>query len=218
MNNCVAIDGAAGTGKSTVAKLLSKELELVYVDTGAMYRSIGYRLNQLGVNIDDEKDVVSNMFKIKLEIKYIDKVQHIFTDGIDVTDFIRTVEVGTFASKVAVYKEVREKLVEMQKQMAIDQDVIMDGRDIGTKVLPNAKYKFFLYATPEIKADRRYKELSQKGENCDYNTILLEIIERDERDTIRKESPLVKADDAIFIDTSLLTTDEVVEKLLETIR
>lgn len=213
MKNCIAIDGPSGTGKSTIAKMLAKELEMVYVDTGAMYRAIGYKLNKLGINLDEEDVVCKNINNIELELKYIIGEQHILVDGEDVTDIVRTQEVGSFASKIAVYKDVRAKLVEMQKGLAENTDVIMDGRDIGTKVLPNAMHKFYLDATAEVRTKRRINELTQKGKNCDYNTILMEIIERDERDKNREQSPLIVADDAIVIDTSNLSIDGVVKEV-----
>ncbi len=210
MKKNIAIDGPSGTGKSTVAKELSKILEIVYVDTGAMYRSIGYRLNMLGIDLDNQEEVEKNIQNINLELKYIDGAQHIFVDGEDVTSTIRTQEVGTFASKVAVYKGVRTMLVEMQKEMASKNSVIMDGRDIGTKVLPDSKYKFYLDASPEVRTRRRINELTEKGIETDYNTILMEIIERDERDKNREESPLEQAEDAIYVDTSNISKEEVV--------
>ncbi len=211
MRKNIAIDGPSGTGKSTVAKELSKDLEIVYVDTGAMYRSLGYRLNKLGIDLDNQEEVEKNIHNIVLELKYIDGAQHIFADGEDVSSTIRTQEIGTFASKIAVYKEVRKMLVDMQKEIATKNSVIMDGRDIGTKVLPNSKYKFYLDASPEVRTKRRINELTEKGIESDYNTILMEIIERDERDKNREESPLVKADDAIYIDTSNISKKEVVD-------
>ncbi len=218
MRKCIAIDGPSGTGKSTIAKILSQKLEMVYVDTGAMYRAIGYRLNALGFNLDDEDVVCENMNSVNLEIKYIDGAQNIFVDGENVTSTIRTQEVSTFASKIAVYKDVRSKLVKMQQDLAEQNDVIMDGRDIGTKVLPNAKYKFYLDANPEERTKRRINELTLKGIECDYNTILMEIIERDDRDKNRAESPLVQAEDAVLIDTSNLNIDEVVNSILSHIK
>ncbi len=176
MKNCIAIDGPSGTGKSTVAKALSKELSMVYVDTGAMYRAIGYTLNQKGIDIDDEQQVCENMKDITLDLKYIDGVQNIFADGKNVTEIIRTQEVSSFASKIAVYKEVRKRLVEMQQKLAEENDVIMDGRDIGTSVLPNAKFKFYVDAAAEVRANRRINELTEKKIETDNSTILLEII------------------------------------------
>ncbi len=211
MNKCIAIDGPSGTGKSTVAKELSKQLTMVYVDTGAMYRALGYSLNKFGINLDDQDDVERNMDKVFLELKYIDGTQHIFANGEDVTSIIRTQEVSTFASKVAVYKGVREKLVSMQKDISEKNDVVMDGRDIGTKVMPNARFKFYLDASAGERTKRRINELNEKGIESDYKTIFDEIVERDERDKNRKESPLVKAEDAVYIDTSNMNIKEVID-------
>ncbi len=210
MNKCIAIDGPSGTGKSTVAKELSKQLAMVYVDTGAMYRALGYSLNKLGVNLDSQHDVESSMTKVSLELKYLDNAQHIFANGEDVTSTIRTQEVSTFASKVAVYRGVREMLVNMQKQLVEKNDVVMDGRDIGTKVMPNARFKFYLDASAEERTKRRINELNEKGIDSDYKIIFDEIVERDERDKNRKESPLVKANDAVYIDTSDIDINGVI--------
>ncbi len=217
MSRCIAIDGPSGTGKSTVAKELSKRLQMIYVDTGAMYRALGYGLNKIGVDLDNENDVEQNMDKVTLELKYIDGAQHVFANNEDVTSTIRTQEVSTFASKVAVYKNVRQKLVAMQQEMARTSDVVMDGRDIGTKVLPDAKFKFYLDASAEVRTKRRINELNEKGIECDYDTILKEIVERDERDKNRAESPLVKAEDAILIDTSDINKEGVLDYLIKLI-
>lgn len=217
MRRCVAIDGPSGTGKSSVAKVLSKKIGIVYVDTGAMYRALGYRLNALGVDVTDEAAVNNKIEDIKVEWKYDNDTQIIIVDGEDVTSTIRTQEVGELASKIAIFKSVRKKLVDIQQNIVMEYDVVMDGRDIGTKVLPFAKYKFYLHAKPDVRAKRRMNELQQKGIECDYDTILKETIERDERDITREESPLVKADDAISIDTSNLTLDQVVGSIIKII-
>lgn len=217
MKNCIAIDGPSGTGKSTTAKDLSNTLGIAYVDTGAMYRAIGYVLNKQGVNLNDENAVVENMSKIDLELQYVDGNQRIYANGEDVTDTIRTQEIGEFASTIAVYKDVRKKLVQMQQEIANKNDVIMDGRDIGSCVLPLASFKFYLDANPEVRAKRRIHELKEKGTTASYDQVLQEIIERDERDKNREESPLVKASDAIYIDTSNLTKGQVVSLMLKII-
>ncbi len=217
MSRCIAIDGPSGTGKSTVAKELSRRLKMIYVDTGAMYRALGYELNRLGIDLDNEDEVEKNIDKVSLDIKYIDEVQHIFANDNDVTSIVRTQEVSTFASKVAVYKNVRLKLVKMQQQLAEISDVVMDGRDIGTKVLPNAEFKFYLDASAEVRTKRRINELVEKGIECDYDKIFSEIVERDERDKNRKESPLEKAKDAVYVDTSKLSKEDVIEYLIKII-
>lgn len=218
MKITIAIDGPSGTGKSTVAKEIAKIMQIIYVDTGAMYRAMGYKLTKKGVNLDDEAQVSSNIDDISLEIKYVNGKQLIYVDDENVTDIIRTQEIGTFASKIAVYKKVRQRLVDIQKNMAKDDSVVMDGRDIGTVVLPKAENKFYLDASPEVRTDRRINELTQKGIVSDYNKILMEIIERDERDKSREESPLCQADDAIYIDTSKMTKQEVVDTIINKVK
>lgn len=217
MNKCIAIDGPSGTGKSTTAKKLSSMLGIVYVDTGAMYRAIAYQLKKSGVDLNDEAEVIAGLDGVDLQIKYIDKTQHVIVNEEDVTDAIRTEEVGNMASTIAVYKGVREKLVEMQKKIAEENDVVMDGRDIGTAVLPFARFKFYLDADAQERAKRRLFELEQKGIEKEYEELLNEIIERDERDKNREESPLVQAPDAVYIDTSNLDEEEVVLLILKTI-
>lgn len=217
MNKCIAIDGPSGTGKSTTAKKLSSLLGIVYVDTGAMYRALGYTINKNGIDVTNENDVIKNMDSVTLELKFIDECQHIFANDEDVTDFIRTEEVGRYASTIARYESVREKMVEMQQNIAKDIDVIMDGRDIGTCVLPNANFKFYIDADEEVRAKRRVIELTEKGLEASYDKILEDVRERDYRDKNRENSPLIKAKDAIYIDTSKLTERQVVSLMMKII-
>ncbi|MBO5424142.1 MAG: (d)CMP kinase [Lachnospiraceae bacterium] len=207
----IAIDGPAGAGKSTIAKLVAEKLGYVYVDTGAMYRSIAlYFLNN---NIDCEVDeaVVSACKKINIEIKYEAGVQQVYLNGDNVSTAIRQEAVGNMASKVAAKKPVRELLLQLQRDIAASNDVIMDGRDIGTFVLPNADVKIYLTASVKTRAKRRYDQLVEKGETPDISKIEADIEQRDYQDMNREIAPLKQADDAIYLDTSDMTIDEVVE-------
>lgn len=217
MNKCIAIDGPSGTGKSTTAKRLSSTLGIVYVDTGAMYRALGYTLNKNGIDVTNETDVINNVDTVTLELKFIDDAQHILANGDDVSDVIRTEEVGRYASTIATYEKVREKLVQMQQDIAKNTDVIMDGRDIGTCVLPDANFKFYIDADEVVRAKRRVHELTEKGLEADYDKILEDVRERDYRDKNREKSPLVKAKDAIYIDTSKLTEGQVISLITKII-
>lgn len=217
----IAIDGPSGAGKSTIAKELAKKLQIVYVDTGAMYRAIGLLSLQKGIPTDSEaeinlhrKELIELASTAQIEWKYQDGRQILLLSGKDISDEIRTQQIGDRASKISTIKEVRQALVQMQQQIAAHQSVVMDGRDIGTVVLPDADYKIFLTASPEIRGIRRQKELVLKGIKSDLNTIIEEIIERDERDQNRKESPLRKAEDAVEVDTSNQSIAEVVETIL----
>ena len=214
----VAIDGPAGAGKSTIAKLVSKKLNYIYVDTGAMYRAIGLYLIKNNISADDEKGIDKAIADADISIDYIDSVQHVYIDGEDVTDKLRTEQVGNMASSCSVYLSVREKLVSLQRDIAKKQNVVMDGRDIATKVLPNADTKIYLTASVDTRAERRYKELKEKNTICDIETIKKDIEDRDYRDMHRKNSPLVQADDAVLIDSSNMSIDEVVDKILELVK
>lgn len=209
----IAIDGPAGAGKSTIAKLLAKKLGCVYIDTGAMYRSVGYYCIQNGLDYHDEKAVCSCLDQIDLELKYTEEGQMIFLNGENVSTSIRTDEVAASASKVGTYGKVREDLVRRQQAMAKKQAVVMDGRDIGTVVLPSATLKIFLTASVEERAQRRYKEYIEKGMTVDLEQLKGEIKMRDDQDTNRKISPLKQADDAILLDTTELTIEEIVEQI-----
>ncbi len=211
----IAIDGPAGAGKSTIAKMVAKELEFIYVDTGAMYRAIALSCIRHGIDVKDEENVVKACEKAKVTIKYIDGSQKIFLDDEDVTSTIRTEEVGNGASAVSVFGGVRRRLVKMQQELAKNANVVMDGRDIGTVVLPDAELKVFLTASVEERAKRRVNEMAEKGVTVDFEKTKAEIAERDERDTTRKESPLKQAEDAIFLDTTSMSIDEVKNKIIE---
>ncbi len=213
----IAIDGPAGSGKSTVAKLLSAELGYVYVDTGAMYRTVGlYCIN----NIDycSSKDVIKELNNINIQLKFENGIQKIYLDDIDVTSDIRTQQIADSASKVAAIPEVREKLVAIQKEIAQKNKVVMDGRDIGTNVIPDARVKIYLDASVEQRAKRRCKELVEKGITADYNKIAEEIIQRDDFDKNRKVNPLAVAKGAIVVDTSNMGIEEVKNYILEIVR
>ena len=206
----IAIDGPAGAGKSTIAKQLAKELGFVYVDTGAMYRALAYYFISNGIGAEDEQAIAEACPNINVSITYEDGVQIVWLNGENVSTVIRQEEVGKMASATSVYPVVRTKLVELQQELAKSTDVIMDGRDIGTVVLPNANVKIYMTASSAIRAKRRYDELTAKGIECDLNEIEKDIIERDYRDMNRETSPLKKADDAVELDTSDLDINGVV--------
>lgn len=211
----IAIDGPAGAGKSSIAKRLSEELGYVYIDTGAMYRTIGLYCLRNGADLDSEEEVSALCREAEPGIRYIDGVQHMFLKEEDVSEAIRTEEVSQAASKVSRFPLVRKELVRMQRELGEKYDVVMDGRDIGTKVLPNASLKIFLTATVEVRAERRFKEYQKKGIPCDYEAIKKDIAERDHADMTREHSPLQKAEDAIELDSSDLNQEEVLEKIKE---
>lgn len=209
----VAIDGPAGAGKSTIAKLVAKEKGYIYVDTGAMYRGLAIHFIKKGIKAEDIKGIVEACKDAEVSIVYENDVQQIYLNGENVTAMLRTEEVGNMASKTSAIPAVREKLLELQRTLAREKDVIMDGRDIGTNILPNADVKIYLTASVETRATRRYKELLKKGENCVYEEIAQDIKERDERDMNREIAPLKQAEDAILVDSSEMTIDEVVKTI-----
>lgn len=213
----VAIDGPAGAGKSTIAKKLAVKLGCIYVDTGALYRTIAYSVLKNGIDPNDKVAVTDNLVKIKIDIVYDNGVQKVLLDGEDVSGFIRTENVSKTASVTSAIPEVRSYLLGLQRRLAEQTSVVMDGRDIGTVVLPDANVKIFLTASAEERANRRYKELVEKGEKADYNEVLTEIKERDERDMNRAVAPLKRADDAVLIDSSDMTVDEVVAAMEKTV-
>lgn len=214
----IAIDGPAGAGKSTIAKKLAADLGYVYVDTGAMYRAIAYYFLQNNIAADDEAAISAACPDVNVTIEYKDGAQQVILNGENVNGVIRNEEVGNMASATSVYPVVRTKLVELQRQLAAKQSVIMDGRDIGTVVLPDANVKIYLTASSKVRAKRRYDELTAKGEKCDLDAIEQDIIDRDYRDMHRETSPLKQADDAVLLDSSDLDIDGVVAKMKEIIK
>lgn len=214
----IAIDGPAGAGKSTIAKKLAADLGYVYVDTGAMYRAMAYYFLQNGIDANDENAIADACPKVDVTIQYVDGEQQVILNGENVNGVIRKEEVGNMASATSVYPVVRTKLVDLQRQLAARENVIMDGRDIGTVVLPNANVKIFLTASSKVRAQRRFDELTAKGVACNIDEIEKDIIDRDYRDMHRETSPLKQADDAILLDSSELDIDGVVaamKKIIE---
>ncbi len=210
----IAIDGPAGAGKSTIAKLVAKEMNFIYVDTGALYRAIAYYLVTNNIDIEDEEALTKACEEISVEIKYEQDVQQVYLNNENVTAYLRTEETGNMASKSSAKAPVRAALLDLQRDMAKEYNVVMDGRDIGTNVLPNAEVKIYLTASSKERANRRYKELIEKGEQADFNKIEADIIERDERDMNRAIAPLKQAEDAILVDSSDMGIDEVVNAIL----
>ena len=217
MATVIAIDGPAGAGKSTIAKLVAKELNAIYIDTGAMYRAMALYLLRNHIDIEDEKALAGCVASADISIRFADGEQQVWLNGENVNGLIRTEEVSAMASVSSAKGVVRVKLVDLQRKLAEDHDVVMDGRDIGTHVLPNAKPKIFLTASSKVRAKRRYDELTARGESCDLDTIEKDIIERDERDKNREISPLRQAEDAILVDTSDMTIEQVKEKIISLI-
>jgi cytidylate kinase len=214
MNRNIAIDGPAGAGKSTAAKALAKELGYIYVDTGAIYRTVGLFARRQGVERSDAKGVAELLPQVNIELCYgEDGTQRMILCGEDVSGLIRTPEVAADASKVAAIPAVRTFLLEMQRELARTHDVVMDGRDIGTVVLPDAAVKIFLTASPETRAQRRYLELKEKGSTESFEQVLQEVIARDEQDMNRAVAPLKQAEDAVLADTSALNLEESVALL-----
>ncbi|MBO5153120.1 MAG: (d)CMP kinase [Eubacterium sp.] len=211
----IAIDGPAGAGKSTIAKTLAKELGFVYVDTGAMYRAMAYFFLQKGIDKDDEAGITAAVDGADVTIRYEDGAQQVLLNGENITGSLRTEQVGNMASATSIYPAVRTKLVALQQKLAKTTDVIMDGRDIGTCVLPDAQVKIYLTASVETRAARRYKELIEKGESADLEKIAADIEERDYRDMHREMSPLRQAEDAVLVDSSEMSIDEVVAVIRE---
>ncbi len=209
----IAIDGPAGAGKSTIAKQLAKELSFIYVDTGAMYRSMALYFMRNDIAKEDETAISDACKTVEVSIAYENGEQQVLLNGENVSKEIRKEEVGKMASATSVYKEVRKKLVELQQKLAADKDVIMDGRDIGTCVLPNAQVKIYLTASVETRAERRYQELQEKGAACDLEVIKKDIADRDYQDMHREISPLKQAEDAILVDSSDMGIEEVVETI-----
>ena len=214
----IALDGPSGSGKSTVAKLIAKELDILYLDTGAMYRACALEAILQKADCLDEQSVKKFIDEIDLKILYENGSQKTVLRGKDVSAEIRKNEVSMMASNISSLPCVRLKMVEMQRKVAASCDCILDGRDIGTYVLPDAPYKFFMTASPEVRATRRYKELVERGQQVDYDTLLAEINQRDYNDSHRAFAPLRQADDAILLDTSDMTVDEVVQFILSRVK
>lgn len=209
----IAIDGPAGAGKSTIAKKLAADLGYVYVDTGAMYRAMAYYFLQNGIDAKDENAIADACSNVDVTIQYVNGEQQVILNGENVNGVIRKEEVGNMASATSVYPVVRTKLVELQRQLASKENVIMDGRDIGTVVLPNANVKIYLTASSAVRAKRRFDELTAKGVECDIDAIEKDIIDRDYRDMHRETSPLRQAEDAVLLDSSNLDIDGVVAEM-----
>ncbi len=210
----IAVDGPAGAGKSTIAKAVAKKMNLIYVDTGAMYRAMALFMIREGIAISDTDKVIEKCKKADITIRYEDGIQVVLLNGENVNAFLRTEEVGNAASAVSVIPEVRAKLVELQKALAANTDCIMDGRDIGTCVLPHAQVKIYLTADSLVRAKRRYEELVAKGVDCDLDAVHKDIQERDYRDMNRATSPLRQAEDAVLLDTSNLSVEQVIDKMI----
>ena len=214
----IAIDGPAGAGKSTIAKRIAAEYKYIYVDTGAMYRAMALYLIRCGILADDKEGIEKACEDADISIRFIDGEQRVMLNGEDVNGLIRTQEVSNMASASSVNGKVREKLVSLQRKLASETDVVMDGRDIGTVVLPDAEVKIYLTASVAVRAKRRYEELRAKGEECELTVIEREIEERDHRDMTREISPLVQAEDAIPVDTSDMDIEDVVDALDQIIK
>ncbi|TGB04513.1 (d)CMP kinase [Halobacillus salinus] len=214
----IAIDGPAAAGKSTVAKMVAEKLSYIYVDTGAMYRALTWKAIQEGIALEDEEKLETLLKERDLKLVQSEKGQLVMLDGQDVSEAIRTDEVTNQVSIVAKHQKVRVEMVKRQQELVKEQGVVMDGRDIGTHVLPDAEVKIFMIASVEERAERRYKENVEKGFDADLEKLKEEIRKRDEIDSNRSVSPLVKADDAIELDTTSLTIDQVVEKIIGVVR
>jgi len=210
----IAIDGLSSCGKSTLAKLLSEKLNYLYVDSGAMYRCITLLMLEQDIEIDELEKVSELLFNTKIYFKQIDKVQRTYINGRDVTDEIRFPRISDYVSEVSTISSVRKKLVEQQRQYLEENNLVMDGRDIGTVVFPHAQLKIFLTASPEIRAHRRYAELQDKGVEIDYESVLANLMKRDRIDSSRFDSPLKKATDAIELDNTEMSIDDMVNQVI----
>lgn len=214
----IAIDGPAGAGKSTIAKTVSKELGYIYVDTGALYRTVGLNALRKGVDTKDAEGVIATLDGLKVSLRFVDNEQRVFLGEEDVSVAIRQNEVSMASSNVSAIPKVREFLFDLQRDIAKNNNCIMDGRDIGTVVLPDAQIKLFLTASAEARADRRYKELVEKGQTVDYDVILKEIKERDYQDSHREIAPLKQADDAILVDSTEMDLPATINYMLNIIK
>lgn len=214
----IAIDGPAGAGKSTIAKQVARRENLIYIDTGAMYRAMSLLMLQNGIPLNDAEKIGQECSRAQIDISYENGEQAVFLNGENVDAFLREERVGNAASAVSAVPRVRERLVQLQRELAESADVVMDGRDIGTVVLPDADLKIYLTASSRVRAERRYRELQEKGIEADLKTIQRDIEERDHRDMTRETSPLRQAEDAVVIDSSMMTVDEVIQNILDLIQ
>ena len=214
----IAVDGPAGAGKSTIAKAVAAKLGFIYVDTGAMYRAMALYFLRQGIGKEEEAAISAACGQVEITIRYEDGSQQVILNGENVSSQIRNEEVGNMASATSVYLPVREKLVQLQQELAKTANVIMDGRDIGTVVLPDAKVKIFLTASPEARAERRYKELLEKGMTVSYNDVLKDVNERDYNDSHRKTAPLKPAEGCVIVDTTELDFEQSVDKIISVIK
>jgi len=214
----IAVDGPSGSGKSSLAKAISSQLGILYLDTGALYRAVGFTvLQRFGENFT-ENDVSGLLSQISVDLRYEDSIQHVTVNGEDVSDFIRTQPVAMAASKVSAIPAVRAFLLDLQRDLAARNDLIMDGRDVGTVILPAADVKIFLTAKPEVRAMRRVGELQQKGIAADFEVVLQEVLQRDHNDTTRAAAPLKQAEDAVLLDNSEMTAEQTLEAALQIVR
>lgn len=218
MSYNIAVDGPAGAGKSTIAKAVAKELNIIYVDTGAMYRGMGLYMLRRGINPEDEQAVIAHCDEADITLKYEDGIQVVYLNGENVNAYIRTEEVGAATSRISGLPPVRRRITALQKELAEKEDCIMDGRDIGTCVLPDADVKIYLTASSAVRAKRRYDELTARGQTCDLAQIQADMEERDYRDMHRETSPLRQAEDAVLVDSSDMTPRQVIERILELCR
>ena len=210
----IAIDGPGGAGKSTVAKAVAAKLGIVYVDTGALYRTVGYYVREHGISMYDNAGIIACLDGIEIEIRYCGNAQHVFLNGEDLGDRIRTPEMSMYASAVSAVPEVRAFLLDTQRDIAKKNSVIMDGRDIGTVILPDADVKIFLTASEECRATRRYKELLSRGQNVKFEDVLAEMNQRDKQDSTRDVAPTAAANDAVLLDNTGMTFEETVEAVI----
>lgn len=209
----IAIDGPAGAGKSTIAKAVAAKLGIIYLDTGAMYRAVAYAALKKGIDVKDPEGVAQLLENLEMDIRYENGIQNVYVNGENATPYLRTPEMSKAASDISALPVVRYKMVELQREFAAKYDVVLDGRDIGTFVLPYANCKFYMTASPEERAKRRFEELTAKGETCDYNAVLQDIVKRDYNDSHREVAPLKQADDAYYLDTTELSIAEVTERV-----
>lgn len=215
MSYNIAVDGPAGAGKSTIARAVARELNIIYVDTGAMYRGMALYMLRQGINPEDEQAVIAHCDEADITLKYEDGVQVVCLNGENVNAYIRTEEVGSATSRISVLAPVRRRITALQHELAAGTDCIMDGRDIGTCVLPDADVKIYLTASSAVRARRRYDELTARGQDCDLAQIQADMEERDYRDMHREVSPLRQAEDAVLVDSSDMTPEQVIERILE---